>query len=100
MAKKWAQKPTWRCRKLRSEAFAGPPGTTTSPFSVLCTEPGRSQKCATVGIGVAVGLAVADGVGVADGVEVALCVGEALAVGRGDGDAVAVALGVAVFVGT
>jgi hypothetical protein len=52
LAKKWAQNPTGRRRKVTSEVFAGPPGTTTWPFAVVCTEPGRSQKCPPAGTGV------------------------------------------------
>jgi hypothetical protein len=63
LAKKCAQKPIGSCRKLRSGAFDGPPGMTTMPGAVVCTEPGRSQKRSPLVIGVAVGVG-ADGVSV------------------------------------
>src|SRR5215475_3047977 len=80
LAKKWAQKPIGRCRNERSEAFDGPPGTTTTPGAVYCTEPGRSQKRFPPELGVLVGVAGATvSVGVDTGIAVAVSVSDGLA---------------------
>src|SRR5262245_66403405 len=55
--------------KRKSGALAWPPGTTTTPLSVIWIEPGRSHRRAS---GVAAAVSVAGGaVGVAAGVSVA-----------------------------